>query len=612
MQGASIKITGPDGKSWTVPFSGMQLSVGRTGDNDIVLDQGGVSSRHCLIGRDPSGAFMVADQGSTNGTWIGDQRTAGPTRIGPGTQLIVGSYILSLEVAARTGAGLGPMTGPRPAISPALSLGVRGPLLRKSEDEHQLRRFNDRVSRYANEWDRAGRPGRLLLRGRNLRQAVEILEHGQDPDLSLGELEESFIRASIEGNERNKVVRIVGAAAAGLLLIGGGVFAVLHDWGGDDTEVAAGDEEGAGESDGGGGEGQDGTAAAVVIDDGGGDQDNFTKKVWVEHEVIPAETLEDIALRYGVTVQALDRWNGVGEGETLEVGRKLKVQVDPTTAPLPFQNITYRTEKRESWTSLAKRFDVSVDKLRAYNPQAGDELRPDTELSIWIEPKPLRRKADVQIPMFDPRPDAISVGAPKGGKLENAIQFPANDDLYKRRKPNIMWCGSHMAKHLQQAIANFRYSYEFEGEIVVADMSRKHGGKFDPHKSHQSGRDVDIWLPTLKGVYKKNNLDRDVRPASEEADWFALYGFLKALQETGEVQAVFLAYDLHDRVYQAAKLMGASEEELAEMIAYPNGAHVRSTLLQHSPGHTHHIHVRFKCGPNDEDCSNVADHDPGD
>ena len=169
-----------------------------------------------------------------------------------------------------------------------------------------------------------------------------------------------------------------------------------------------------------------------------------------------------------------------------------------------------------------------------------------------------------------------------------------------------------MAKHLQQAIANFRYSYEFEGEIVVADMSRKHGGKFDPHKSHQSGRDVDIWLPTLKGVYKKNNLDRDVRPASEEADWFALYGFLKALQETGEVQAVFLAYDLHDRVYQAAKLMGASEEELAEMIAYPNGAHVRSTLLQHSPGHTHHIHVRFKCGPNDEDCSNVADHDPGD
>ncbi|MCA9682335.1 MAG: alpha/beta fold hydrolase, partial [Myxococcales bacterium] len=62
---------------------------------------------------------------------------------------------------------------------------------------------------------------------------------------------------------------------------------VLHDWGGDDTEVAAGDEEGAGESDGGGGEGQDGTAAAVVIDDGGGDQDNFTKKVWVEHEVIP-------------------------------------------------------------------------------------------------------------------------------------------------------------------------------------------------------------------------------------------------------------------------------------------------------------------------------------
>src|SRR5690606_25816806 len=239
------------------------------------------------------------------------------------------------------------------------------------------------------------------------------------------------------------------------------------------------------------------------------------------------------------------------------------------------------------------------------------EPRSGSELTIWIDPKPLKRKANVQIPEFEVRPDAISVGAPKDGKLLNGIQFPADDALYKRRKPYIMWCGSHMAKHLRGAIASFRYTYEFEGEVVVADMSQKHGGHFPPHQSHQAGRDVDIWLPSLKGVYQKNHLNRDRRPNPDEADWFALYGFLKALHETGEVQQVFLAYELHDRVHQAAKLMGASEEELDQMIAYPRGAHWRGSLLQHSPGHTHHIHVRFKCGPNDQ-CSKTIDNDPGD
>ncbi len=86
-----------------------------------------------------------------------------------------------------------------------------------------------------------------------------------------------------------------------------------------------------------------------------------------------------------------------------------------------------------------------------------------------------------------------------------------------------------MAKQLQHAIADFRYRYDFEGEFVIADMSKRNGGHFPPHGSHQSGRDVDVWLPSLKGVYKKNHLERDQRPSSNEADLFALWGFLKSL-----------------------------------------------------------------------------------
>lgn len=598
MHGISIRIDAPDGRSWTVPFERMQLSIGRLPDNEIVLEQHGVSSHHCVLSRDPTGAVLLQDRGSTNGTWVGDRKAEGVVAIQPGVRITVGSYLLTLELPT-----LAQPTSARPVMAQPLGVGVRGPLLRKSEDESKRQRVLDRVRRYANEWDKAGRPARLLLRGRNLARALELLEQAGDADELMGELEESFVRASAEGRERGKVIRIASIAAGGLALIGAIAFVATRDWGGDEETVASADT---GETETGG---EGGKSAVEVIEDVEPPPPDVVEKEIIEHTVIPAETLEEIALRYDVSIQSLSRWNGIDESAPLEAGQKLKV----TTAkhPLAQQMIVYRPDKRESWSSLAQRFDVPVAKLRAYNPEIEGDPKPGTELTIWIDPKPLKRKANVQIPEFEVRPDAISVGAPRNGKLLNGINFPADDALYKRRKPYIMWCSSHMAKHLREAIASFRYTYEFEGEIVVADMSHQNGGYFKPHKSHQAGRDVDIWLPSLKGVYQQNHLNRDRRPNPDEADWFALYGFLKALHETGEVQQVFLAYELHDRVYQAAKLMGASDKELEEMIAYPRGSYYRGSLLQHSPGHTHHIHVRFKCGPNDE-CSKTIDNDPGD
>ncbi|KIG13326.1 LysM domain protein [Enhygromyxa salina] len=613
MQGSSIRITGPDGRSWQVPLTGAQLSIGRTPDNDLVLDQGGVSSRHCVIGRDPTGVFVIQDQGSTNGTWVAEQRVSGTAALQPGVKITVGSYILVLELGSVGGAaGLGggaarPPTSAGPIVTAPIGVRARGPLIRGSADERAARRFQDRVTRYAAEWDKSDRRSRLLLRGRNLRQAIEFMDRGGDFDESFGELEESFIRASVEGRDRNKVVRIAGVAGGALLLVGAIVFVATHDWSRDEVEVVDTKTEGPVKPDDAG----DAIEIMQPLEAGDGGSAARVEKTTISHVVIPAETVEEIALRYDVPPNSVMRWNGIDESTPLEPGRVLEIQAEKV--PLPQQELTYRTDKRESWSSLAKRFDVPVSKLQAYNPDVGDAIKAGAELTVWVDPKPLRRK-DVQIPEFVVRPDAISVGSPQNGKILNAINFPENDSLYKRRNPQIMWCASHMAQHLQHAIASFRFTYEFEGEMVVADMSKQHGGLFNPHKSHQAGRDVDIWLPSLKGVYQPSHIreGHERRPTSEEADWFALYGFLKALYETHEVEAVFLAYELHDRVYKAAKLMGASEEELDAMIAYPRGAHHRKSLLQHSAGHTHHVHVRFKCGPNDECSKGGADFDPGD
>ncbi|MEX1369270.1 MAG: hypothetical protein AB1Z98_39445, partial [Nannocystaceae bacterium] len=126
--------------------------------------------------------------------------------------------------------------------------------------------------------------------------------------------------------------------------------------------------------------------------------------------------------------------------------------------------------------------------------------------------------------------------------------------------------------------------------------------------SHQQGRDIDIWLPTVRGVFKEKYLADDGdekwgrRPNPEEVDWFATWGLVRALVDTGAVQNIFLDYTIQPKVYDAAKFLGVSDEELEEVIQWPRGPHSSAGVLSHSPAHIHHMHVRFKCAPYEKQC----------
>ena len=58
---ATLQIIDPEGRARAVPFAGMQMSLGRAADNQVVLDHaaGGVSSHHCVIGLDPTNTFVI-------------------------------------------------------------------------------------------------------------------------------------------------------------------------------------------------------------------------------------------------------------------------------------------------------------------------------------------------------------------------------------------------------------------------------------------------------------------------------------------------------------------------------------------------------------------------
>ncbi len=568
-----IRITQTDGTAWTRDLDRARIDVGRDEDNDIVLPHGAVSRRHCLLEYDGA-VVIVKDRGTANGTFLNNAPLSEPCVLHEHDKLYVGPYLLELV-------SLAPTTVAGSTVSRPL-----GPIFRLPAGDAESRRRAERLQRWAAEWDVDGRPPRLLLRGRLLGDAKRLAAS----PIRLSPIALAYVRRS---RRRAWLVRlsIVAVVLCMLGAAGLGAWLVMSRAEPEVAEAIA--------------ETPDAAPAPVVAPTHPPTTEATAD--WIEHEVIPAETLDDIARRYEVAVANLARWNGLNvDAPKFEVGQKLRVKAK--VHPLPQQQIEFELDRRYDWKKLSERFGVEVDKLRAYNPDV-KTLEPGTHVVVWINPKPYgKRTAVLDVPAFAVRGDAVSVGRPNDGRLAHGIQMPPSD-LYKRRAPFIMWGSSHTIATLQTAIAKFRQELAFDGEVVIADISKQGGGKFPPHKSHQAGRDVDIWMPTLKGVYKSHYLEKDRKPKPNEIDWFATWGLVRALIDTGQVVHIFLEYELQAKLHHAATTMGATKEELERAMQYPRGQWAPG-IVGHSAGHIGHIHVRFKCGPLDEHCGNDVDRTP--
>jgi hypothetical protein len=68
-------------------------TIGRSGDNDIVLDAPSVSAHHAEI-RYQNGRYILYDRGSTNGTFVNGRRISGPNMIKAGWRVRLGDVEL--------------------------------------------------------------------------------------------------------------------------------------------------------------------------------------------------------------------------------------------------------------------------------------------------------------------------------------------------------------------------------------------------------------------------------------------------------------------------------------------------------------------------------------
>ncbi len=97
---------------------GHRLSVGRTKENNLAIDDTSVSKMHASIMLDPARHIVVADTGSTNGTFVGGKRIpyGKAITIGDGEKLKFGSVEVGFEVLKTPGETIVPDEVPKTGI----------------------------------------------------------------------------------------------------------------------------------------------------------------------------------------------------------------------------------------------------------------------------------------------------------------------------------------------------------------------------------------------------------------------------------------------------------------------------------------------------------------
>ena len=327
------------------------------------------------------------------------------------------------------------------------------------------------------------------------------------------------------------------------------------------------------------------------------DDTDATDATWVVHEVVPGETLAQLALRYRVDPGKLRAWNGLGSRARARPGVRLRVLA--RRGPPQRERVRYTVREADTWTSVARDHGADPADLRAYNiKRTGRRLYPGLELDVWRDPliadavatdAPSGLAAAI-------RPGGFSVGRPSDGRLVNGVQVPESAD-YGRRYPGSAWGTSFAVRQLVDTLHRWREDSGYAGLLRLGAMSRQRGRRIGGHRSHQSGRDLDIRLPLRDGFADT------MTPTPRRVDWVAVYALVRAFDASGAVTQIFLDYRLQKRVYKVAKAAGADRLTLRRLIQFPRGSAASRGLVRHSPGHDIHLHVRFACADYERECS---------
>jgi membrane-bound lytic murein transglycosylase D len=127
---------------------------------------------------------------------------------------------------------------------------------------------------------------------------------------------------------------------------------------------------------------------------------------WQAHRMKPGETLPQVAMRYGMSIETLRSVNGIGPRQTVPTGYALLVPMQRPTAEaaqslvdavfttVPAGRTFFHTVHRgDTLHSIAARYGVTQQDLKRWNRLAGESVRSGQRLRVTSDVSPIKTAA---------------------------------------------------------------------------------------------------------------------------------------------------------------------------------------------------------------------------
>lgn len=131
-------------------FDTDMITVGRDADCDVLIDNAGVSRAHAEIER-TEGGVVVRDKGSSNGTWVNDDRIESDHVLGDGDLVRIGKFSIAVSVGSGSSTDDVEQERAEPAGAPPQAVG--GTIMLTPKDIAQLKAREDALRATAEEPD---------------------------------------------------------------------------------------------------------------------------------------------------------------------------------------------------------------------------------------------------------------------------------------------------------------------------------------------------------------------------------------------------------------------------------------------------------------------------
>jgi len=207
--------------------------------------------------------------------------------------------------------------------------------------------------------------------------------------------------------------------------------------------------------------------------------------------------------------------------------------------------------------------------------------------------------------------DSVSIGNPNDGALRGGVPLPVGAPGLRfnpARDSGARYGTVEVVRTLVEAAATV--DRELGGlPVTINDLSLPSGGPLPHHRSHQSGRDVDVLfyqlgpdgqpIESVGAFFDPSGVGVDFKDLADPSDDVRLtldlprtWLFVRALIESGhaQLQNIYVAEHIRSLLLQHAKSVGAPAATVERFEAL---------TCQPSYPHDDHFHFRFFCAADD-------------